>query len=463
MREPNHNSGKVRFILISNIITLALCVLVIVGYLAFPFWTVSLSVSISDTLGEAAEELIRTSPMNDTEKETVAEFIRTAKSAHLSASVSVSVYSTDILGVLFSSDPHYTEDQVKRLLFQTASQASDLVKALLEISGNTAIRITYLSILSDAIKKSGLSSDAIDEVRNRAGLSEDWMSLMISRITDAANEEQATTDSVLSVIMDVADETKDRLSSVPEYTGLALQFEQSKPEIRSSIREMLKEAEDETGKIQPDLLINQILGPYILLAGQTISWDSGVDSPVSEAASSSFSVSESLSDFLEEAASEWIDSLRLSESHQLTHVLQILAGTILGVWLVWLLVFIVVLVRTLIRKYYAPVLWIPFIFGWPHYLLLCLIPSILAVDHFSLLRSILMPFLNQFLPLGDETIRAFADSIRLTFSSGTLLSCVSAVLLFVLFFVYCGVWKAAKQDAGSYPVSTGARFLGENG
>ena len=442
------NSG-VRFIRISNFIALALCVLVIVGYVVFPFWTIKLSVSISDDFADAGKEIIRTSSMDETQKVIITGFIQTAQDAHLSASVSVSVYTTDILGVLFSGNPRHTEEIVKRLLLNAVSQSTELIKALLEVSEKTAVRIEFMSILSDAMEKSGFASDALEEICSRSGISEDWMSRMVSRITDAANDEQATTDSVISVIMEVASEAKEKLASVPEYTGLALQFEQSQPEVRDSLQNMLKDTEDETGRLPSDLLINQVLAPYLMLASQALSGDVPVEPSSSETAPASSTVSKTLSELIKNAAATWIDSLDLPEIHQLNQVLKIIAWTILGVWLVWLIVFTVILIKTFTRKPFAPVLWIPFIFGWPHYPILCLVPSILTANHFSVLRSIWTGFINQPLPLNNATFQALADSVQLTFSSGTLLSCIAAVLLFIFCFIYGSIWKKTKKAAGS--------------
>ncbi|MBP5230534.1 MAG: hypothetical protein ILO68_02285 [Clostridia bacterium] len=437
-------NGSKWFLRISDIAILLLCVLSILGYFILPFWKVTVSVHPN---AEATEAVLRTAEDAGMDEEGLTMFRSVLSDLEKQPDlleVSVRVRTADILASLFTDDLNYVSRHWKDVIMDALSGSSDSLKNLINVLENLYLKMNFRDMVADAIRASGGSLSELDAILRKTGIGDDWVASMLEKIRKAAEAENATTDSVTAAIMDVMDEASEKMRGVPEYTAMAMQFDAQKDVARQEIRKTLKGAEDENGRIQYDRLVSQILAPYLELAMNAFGSGSVSTNPdaspsgATEPDSEEGGLSAALKSTVLKIADDFLSRIPEKGLDYALAGMRIVAIAILVVFAVWMLLFVFAAVKAFSKiNPGVPVIWVPVVFGWPHFPALVLFPSLLLANEGALARSLLdlTGAGTSILPSGNpDLLPVFFRTVRISFSSGSVFAMVSALILFVLLF-----------------------------
>ena len=439
------------FLRISDILVLLLCALAVAGYFILPSWRIRITVhpdeSSLTTFDRITEESLH---LDDSIKPIVRDVLQEMVNQDLRLEYDISFHSMDFIRSLFRNDQAFVVDYAGELIQSGLLQAEDLIQKSVESLKNTLAKAALKFYISQSADLSELYATA-DEIMSKTGMDDDWIDQMLGRIRTAADRDDATSESVTDAVMDVLGEVETKLTAVPEYSGLALQMSQQKDDIRYNVKNAIKTVEDENGHVQYDRLLNDVLATYVLLASEAFGYGTG--EPVShepdtsgepgtqEEPSSQTDTTDKIGttkDAIESLKGRILQYLNYDVCSGILLVMRIIGISILFVFAIWLFLFIFTLVKVFHRTDPGvPVLWVPVVFGWPHFPGLVLFPWILTVNHGAIALSILLSvFRNSGSQEQVELIRGILNNFQISFSSGSVFSAIAALILFILCFLY---------------------------
>ena len=260
---------------ICNLVICFLCILSIVSYFILPFWKVKASYTLT---AESIQELVayvvddmggeEGGPENggegnpddggdegDINYEDALASINFADIVEdgVTIEIAISLQTKDILSSL-SSDP---ASLVETILTDNVNNIVDTLTPTIDKIAKNLVKTVAKSVLNEQLKseiKNSLGEEATDEEvkaeLESLGLSEEYINTKIDTLVDTLYQEGTTVDSAadatLSVVEDVLNTMKE--SGNPDYAEVEMD-EETKAEIKDSIKEVLSTFADEEGNL----------------------------------------------------------------------------------------------------------------------------------------------------------------------------------------------------------------------
>ena len=440
----DHVKHRQLFLRISDAAVILLCVLSVAGYFFLPLWRVNVSVRLDERSEEAVFQAAEDAGMPEEYRDVLIEALAEMRGSGARLSASVSLKSIDYVGALFASGGEFAVSHLEKAVESGIESLLDSVRSAAGPLGGAWMKLYFMNMIRESMGKSDVDS-SLEQVLDRTGLTDEWMKLQLEKIRTAVESDGATADSAAAAVMEVAGEAAEKMKSVPEYAAMAMQFEQQKEEARAAILETMKAAEDENGRISYDRLVDQILAPYIALAGQTVGQTlSG--RPAEEPVLPDAAEEVDPADLARQTALAVVGSIPEGRAETLLLVMKIVGISLLLVFAVWtfVLVFAVCKLFSASRPG-VPVLWVPVVFGWPHFAGLVLLPSVLFAGRAALARTVLESVGTDAFEAADG-ISGILQVTDVSFSSGSVFTAVSALVLLILLFFCAHHSRALKRE-----------------
>ncbi|MBR5768098.1 MAG: hypothetical protein IKX86_05465 [Clostridia bacterium] len=448
------NSGTKTFLRVMNVVIILVCAAAICGYFVLPLWKVTVGIKVT----EGFENAILDSVPGE-ESELIKTALDALREGGEEMSVSADITMADSLRALFTGSTEVGREVIRRNVGQITDELTELLKKVVKPMAvkmlvNSAINQT----INDAIDDSGEQVD-IDEIFEKTDLSEEWLSDKTDEIFDAANSPDATVATVSDTIMDVADEVVEKLQASEEFAGAADGYAESREEIKKNIEDILSQFADEDGHIASDEVITQQLLPILsdFLSSGKIELPEGISVPgmsarpgngmtVTLLSSTEGAPEEKTPDAEElgDAIAKFIDE-RIDEKtvNRITTVLEGFGVSVLIVFAFWLFLAVKALVKLFSSKNPGVRVWAPIVFGWPHFLFLFLLPTLLLINGGAFLTSF-----AGMTGAPTETVKGLLEGIRVSFSTCGTVSAVCALTLIVISIFYAPQRKKLSNIYG---------------
>lgn len=412
---------------IVNIVVIVLCVLAILGYFLLPLWTAQAGIPLnakSLDLGlKAAAESGAPEEYLSVAKDVLGEVFPEDGAAVVS--LSVSLRSSDYVSALFAGDGRsFLAERLERVAGTTLRSLADSVLAVLKNSRDKLFRAAVKTVV---LRAAGGTDASLNGLLSNAGVTDNWIDGELERIRKAVEADNATVDSVTDAVAGVVDDASALLKTKPEYVSIGLELDAQRQTVRDTIRDAVKTAEEKDGKITYEGLIEGLLTPYLALAAEMFASQAQGGGEVLPGLQSPENIEEILHRTVESVAGQ----IPEKEMGVLLSSMKIVGITILAVCAIWLLPLIFALVKVFSKKNpFVPVLWVPVVFGWPHFLGLVICPTLLFAGKAALARTILSSVSAGHADSGVlKAVSDYLETVRISFSSGTVISFVCALVL----------------------------------
>ncbi len=460
------NSSKIRKnVGICNIIIAAVCSIVIICYLALPFFKVSLSFTLT---AESVEELMEEEvtmydgsgsiAMVDYEgmpspDETLNEadisfenldIKKILGEEEVTISAGVSLNAVHILGSLIN-DP---EDTVEDILQANVDDIVDqLDETLSKVAKNAATQISAI-LLKEQLKseiynlyETDKTDAEIQAVLNRAGITDAYIEDQTKAIVDSLYADNANTDNVADSIVNTIDDfcIKLRNSGDPDFADFALSPE-DKMEMKADTKEILLEIAAEDGSIDGDEIVSRlILG--LLSEEEDIGYSSSVYGKQSKIAPLAAGPDEET--VKDELKAKLYEYLEVDDDvvEILAIVLRVFAVILILLLLSWLYLIIKILCK-LKKPNNAIKLKMPMILGWWPFLPFFLAPTIAL----SVLTS-------PGSALAEEISTEIFNYLSIDFFTSAIVAFVAAFGLFLFAVIYYRKLRKQLKRALANPVT----------
>ncbi len=448
------NDGAKTFLRVMNIFIILICAAAVCGYFAMPLWRVMLSVKMTDGLVSALEKTVPESerailgPALDELRKTETEFTFTAD-----------IETKDTIAAVLTGSPEVGRQVILRNVDVFADELlSGLRKVLKPIAVRLLVDQTIDSTVSSIVGKGSGESVDLDEVYEKSGMSDEWIAEKTNEIINAASAGDATVNTVTGTIMKVAEDVVAKLESSPEYAGAAEYFNENKDQIRKEIENRLSQVADSDGHIDSDNIIEDKLLPLLAeaIGNGEITLPEGVSIPGMSLPQNGPTVMKLSSSQPEEEKKEYTaddvsDAVRkLIESkidektvNRVTTALEITGISVLIVFAFWIFLAIKTLIKSFSSKNPGVRVWAPVVFGWPHFTLFFLIPTILFVNGGAFLTAA-APTAG----LDSETVRGIMSGIKLSFGTCGMISAICALALLIISLFYGAKRRELKNYYG---------------
>ena len=493
-------------IAICNLIISVLCVLSILAYFVMPFWKVELSLTVNaDTFETVMGDMMPNSNSDEnsdeensdeegmsfksgnkiamlasdsnatlsSEEEMMKEMINDIVGEDgITLSISLELKTADLLGSLSGDSTEAVETMLGNIIenlvdtiYEPMTQIiSGTTKAMAKMAVKTSVHESIKSAFGDE-----KSEEEINEILTEAGITDEYIDSSLEDIMNKLNSGVAVED-ISKDVVDMVDDAMGKLEAMskkyPEFEDMKLSKE-DKEDFRTELEEMLMELANEEGEIN----LEEVLADLLLQAmeesensgeGEYDYEDEGsaVIAPVkvaytassSDSGDSADNAGSSLDQLKTKIRDMIMEELGADEEtvEMIAMLMQILSYVILFTFFTWFYLILKILVK-MGAKNNAIKLKVPILFGW----LPCLVLVLLPTAAFSVMTN---P--DTLMSMGMsvtevEQMAATMSMIDVSFVSGSIVSFVVAVFLFLFVLFYYGRLrrklrkqiKAAKKAA----------------
>ena len=433
---------------ICNIIIAAVCSIVIICYLALPFFKVSLSFTLT---ADSVEELFddemtmydnadgiamvgydgMPSPDEAIDETDISfenlDMKKILGDEEVTITAGISLNAVHILGSLVNDPTDTVEDILQSNVNDIVDQ---LDETLSKIAKNAATQISAI-LLKEQLKSEIYSlyetdkTDAeVQAVLNRAGITDDYIEAQTKSIVDLLYTENANTDNVADSIVNTIDDfcNKLRNSGDPDFADFSLSPE-DKLEMKADTKEILLEIAAEDGSIDGDEIVSRlILG--LLSEDEDIGYSSSVyGKQRTIAPMAANNDEESVKDQLKAKLYEYLE-VDEDVVEILAIVLRVFAAILVLLILSWLYLIIKILCK-LKKPNNAIKLKMPIILGWWPFLPFFLAPTVAL----SILTS-------PGSALAEEISTDIFNYLSINFFTSAIVAFVAAFGLFLFAVIY---------------------------
>ena len=463
---------------ICNIVIAALCFVAILCYFIFPFWRVSLSLTLSP---ENMEELLNeelgdeditmqngdiapTSTIIYTNTPSIEDEVNKSEinfedldlkkilgDEEVVISAGISLSSGDIVGSLFI-DPH---DTVENILKSNVDDIVDqLDETLNKIAKNAATQVSAM-VLKEQVKSeiralydTDKTDEEVQQLLDDAGITDEYIESKTEQIVNSLYEENANTETVSETIVSTVDDVCKTLknSGNPDFADLTLSNE-DKEEIKTDIQEILNEIAEEDGSINGEEIVSRLVLGLLQDANeeseegvQPSAKQYGAQAQIKPLSASASDEELSEEDVKEQLKAEIYKMLEVPEEavETIAVVLRVLAALVLIILLSWLYIIIKILCK-MKKPDNSVKLKCPMFLGWWPFAILHALPTIL----FSMLADPTSP-LGEL--VGAEATEMF-KFFSVDFFSSAVIAFVIAVGLFFFAAFYYRKLRRTLKDA----------------
>ena len=495
-------------IAICNLIISVLCVLSILAYFVMPFWKVELSLTVNaDTFETVMGDMMPNSNSDEnsdeensdeegmsfksgnkiamlasdsnatlsSEEEMMKEMINDIVGEDgITLSISLELKTADLLGSLSGDSTEAVETMLGNIIenlvdtiYEPMTQIiSGTTKAMAKMAVKTSVHESIKSAFGDE-----KSEEEINEILTEAGITDEYIDQsledLMTKLESGVSIEDVS-DDVVDMVQDAMGKLESIKDTYPEFEDMKLDKE-DEDDLRAELEEMLTEIANEEGEIN----LEEVLADLLLQAmeesensgegeGEYEYEDEGsaVIAPVkvaytassSDSGDSADNAGSSLDQLKTKIRDMIMEELGADEEtvEMIAMLMQILSYVILFTFFTWFYLILKILVK-MGAKNNAIKLKVPILFGW----LPCLVLVLLPTAAFSVMTN---P--DTLMSMGMsvtevEQMAATMSMIDVSFVSGSIVSFVVAVFLFLFVLFYYGRLrrklrkqiKAAKKAA----------------
>ena len=491
-------------IAICNLIISVLCVLSIVAYFIMPFWKVELSYTlnadtIEDMMGDMMPENSNSDENSDdensdeegmsftdgnqivmlssdsdeelsSEEEMMKEMVDDIIGEEgITLEIGIELKTADLLGSLTGDSTEAVETMLGNIIDNLVDTIYEPVTEIISKTTKAVAKQAVKTTVRESIKTAfgdEKSEEEVNQILTDAGISDEYIDDSLNDIMtklESGVEVEEISDDVVAMVQDAMGKLEDISDEYPEFEDMKLS-EEDEEDLRAELEEMLTEIANEEGEINRD----EVLADMLLQAmnesensgeGEYDDEGSAAIAPVKVTYTASSSADESgdtqgnsVEQLKTKIRDMIMEELGADEEtvEMISMIMQILSYVILFTFFTWFYLILKILVK-LGAKNNAIKLKVPILFGWLPCLILVLIPSIA----FSTLTN---PDTLMSMGMGAaevEEMVAMMGGINVKFVSGSIVSFVVAIVLFLFVIFYYGRLrrklrkqiKAAKKAA----------------
>ena len=439
---------------ILNLIVSIISIVALAGYFIFPFFKFEATITFNEDVANIIFDNVDAADEDDEEEEAsddiLSLLVKELAEENISLSFSITIDTTLLATTAISASKRQTQKFIYSIIDELVESLNedtlkDLEDSIAKASVSAAIKVELSNMANEVGAELG-------DVMQDIGISDEYINESTTAILDAINSEDATVDSVTTVIVDVVKDVYDKYgesSFADEY------FEELTPENEEMLREelanILSTFADDEGNFNGDGLVSSLISQFLFANGEGESEESEEAClPTGESLAfsvkkylapqgSSPSTDKPINQKIADSIKEKIDDDALETIGTVTLVLfAFLAFS--AVW--WLLLLIKIIVKIGLKN---PLIKLkaPIIFGG----LPCIFLFILPTSIVSLLANPPSYLTNL---VGEESLATvstlFGEAIKLSFSSSSIIAFVCGFILFIFGFYYAKQRRAIKRE-----------------
>ena len=476
-------------IAVCNLIISVLCILSILAYFIMPFWKVELAYTLNadtvesfmgDMIGDlggdensddenyddenydeeegmsfkSGDKIVALAKNSDdeelsSEEEMMQEMIDDIVGDGITLKISLELKTADILGSLSGDSKEAVETLlgsiIDNLVDTIYEPVTDIISGVAKAVAKQAVKTTVHESIKQAFGDEK-TQEEINEILTEAGITDEYIDDNINDIMNKLNSGVAV-DEISKDVVDMVQDAMEKLEAIkddyPEFEDMQLSKEDEE-ELRAELEDMLTEIANEEGQIN----LEEVLADLLLQAleesensgnGEYEDEGSAVIAPVkvTYTASSSNANNDNAGSSMEQLKTKIRDlvmeQIAADEDtvEAIAMIMQILSYVILFTFFTWFYLILKILVK-MGAKNNAIKLKVPILFGWLPCLILVLLPTAAfnAFTNPETLASMGMGVAE------IEEMTQMMSAIDVSFVSGSIVSFVVAVFLFLFVLFY---------------------------